>query len=145
MDEPLRRRATIDDRFPRLYWRLDQEAWRAFSRFGTVHDLKAGEVLFLEGNPSISLFLVMDGELEVVRGDQLLAHVGANFSVGEMGMLLDRPRGGTARARKPSRVLELGREDIHRMQEQDPVWSTRLYRVMAECLAEYLQAAAKEG
>jgi len=133
---------SIDDRFPRLYWRLDAAAWDAFSRFGMVHDLEIDEVLFQEGGPSISLVLVMDGELAITRGGEEIARVGKNYSIGEMGLLLDQPRAGSVRATMPSKVLELGREDILRMQEEAPVWSTRLYRVLAECLAEYLQAVA---
>ncbi len=133
---------TMDDRFPRLYWRLDEAAYQAFGRFGTIHDVEAGEAIFDEGTTSFSLFLVLDGEVAISHEGNLLATIGRNFSFGEMGMLLDKPRGGTAAATRPSKLLELTRADIQRMQEKDPIWSTRLYRVLAECLAEYLQKTA---
>jgi CRP-like cAMP-binding protein len=128
----------IDDRFPRLYWRLDDAAWQAFQSFGMARDVADGEVIFMEGGPSISLVLVIQGELMVSRGDQEIARVAENYSVGEMGLLLDMPRGGTVTASRPSKILELTREDILRMQQEAPIWSTRLYRVLAECLADYL-------
>ena len=134
---------SVDDRFPRLYWRLDEAAYEAFGRFGTIHEVEAGETIFDEGTSSFSLFLVLDGEIVVSREGAPVAKVGKNFSFGEMGMLLDRPRGGTAEASTPSRLLELTRADIQLMQEKEPIWSTRLYRVLAECLAEYLQKAAQ--
>jgi CRP-like cAMP-binding protein len=134
---------SLDDRFPRLYWRLDEAAWKAFQRFGVVHELEVDQIIFTEGGPSISLVLVMEGELAVERGGDELARIGPNHSVGEMGLLLDMPRAGTVRAAKPSRVLELGREDILRMQHEEPIWSTRLYRVLAECLADYLQHSSR--
>lgn len=135
----------IDDRFPRLYWRLDEAAHEAFSRYGTIHELQAGETVFDEGSSSFSLFLVLDGEVAISHQGKPVAQVGRNFSFGEMGLLLDKPRGGTAEAMKPSKLLELTRADIQLMQEKDPIWSTRLYRVLAECLAEYLQKAAQGG
>ena len=135
----------IDDRFPRLYWRLDEAAFQAFGRFGTEHDLEAGETVFDEGTASFSLFLVLEGEVALSVKGKPIAKVGQNFSFGEMGMLLDTPRGGTAEATMKTRLLELTRADIQLMQEKDPVWSTRLYRVLAECLAEYLQKAAKQA
>ena len=134
----------VDDRFPRLYWRLDDAAWEAFGRFGTTHELDADATLFEEGTTSISLFLVQDGEVAIRHRDHEIARVGQNFSFGEMGLLLDRPRGGSAVTTKPSRLLELTRADLQAMQEKEPVWSTRLYRVLAECLAEYLQQAARD-
>ena len=136
---------SIDDRFPRLYWRLDAAAFEAFGRFGTVHDVEAGETVFDEGTSSFSLFLVLEGEIVLSHDGKPLAKVGKNFSFGEMGMLLDKPRGGTAEATVPSKLLELTRADIQLMQEKDPIWSTRLYRVLAECLAEYLQQAVQGG
>ena len=136
---------SIDDRFPRLYWRLDEAAYEAFGRFGTIHEVEAGETIFDEGTSSFSLFLVLDGEVALSHDGKPIAKVGKNFSFGEMGMLLDRPRGGTAEATEVSRLLELTRADIQLMQEQEPIWSTRLYRVLAECLAEYLQQAAQGG
>lgn len=132
----------IDDRFPRLYWRLDDAAWEAFQRFGLVHELSDGDTLFTEGGPSISLVLVMEGEVSIERGGKTIARVGENYSVGEMGLLLDMPRAGTVKAAGAAKVLELGREDILRMQNEAPVWSTRLYRVLAECLADYLHRSA---
>ena len=135
----------IDDRFPRLYWRLDAAAFEAFGRFGTVHEVEAGETVFDEGTSSFSLFLVLEGEIVLSHDGKPLAKVGKNFSFGEMGMLLDKPRGGTAEANIPSKLLELTRADIQLMQEKDPIWSTRLYRVLAECLAEYLQQAVQGG
>ena len=132
----------IDDRFPRLYWRLDDAAWKAFADFGMARDVEEGEVIFMEGGPSISLVLVMKGELVISQKDKEIARVAENYSVGEMGLLLDMPRGGTVKASRPSRILELTREDILRMQNDAPTWSTRLYRVLAECLADYLHRSS---
>ena len=134
----------IDDRFPRLFWRLDEAAYEVFARYGMEHDVAEGETVFREGMPTISFFLVMEGELRITSGDREIALIGANHSVGEMALLLDQPRAGTGVATKPTRLLELTRADIQRMQEKEPVWSSRLYRVMAETLAEYLRKVARE-
>ena len=135
--------SSIDDRFPRLYWRLDEEAYEAFGRYGTLHEAEAGEVIVKEGMPSMSFFLVLEGEVVLTAKGKEVGRVGEHFSFGEMGMLLDLPRAGTAIAGKPSKLLELTRVDMQLMQEKEPVWSTRLYRVLAECLAEYLHKVAR--
>jgi CRP-like cAMP-binding protein len=134
----------LDDRFPRLFWRLDDAAHEAFGRYGKTRDVPAGHVILREGDPSISFFLVLDGEVSVSIGATEITRVGKNHSLGEMGMLLDVPRSGTATAAVPSRLLEISRADIQAMLEAEPVWAARLYRVIAECLAEYLRAASAE-
>lgn len=132
------------DRFPRLHWVLDEKAFHAFSQFGVIHELTAGEVIFESERPSHALYIVVNGEIVIHRDDVEVARIGPNHSFGEMGLLLDTPRSAGAKAGVESRVLEMSREDLHRMLEESPVWAARLYRVLAECLAEYLHRSAEK-
>ncbi len=60
------------------------------------------EILFEQGDPSDSTYLVMRGDVEVLAGsgeDVVVAGVlGANELVGEMGVLANAPRSATIRA-----------------------------------------------
>lgn len=131
------------DRFPRLHWVLDEKAFSAFSQYGVIHELTAGEKVFEAERPSYALYIVMNGEILIERDGNEIARIGPNHSFGEMGLLLDTPRSAGAEAAVESRVLEMAREDLHRMQEESPVWAARLYRVLAECLAEYLHRSTE--
>lgn len=132
------------DRFPRLHWVLDEKAFSAFSQYGVIHELTSGEVVFEEDRPSYGLYIVVNGEVLIHKGEAEVARVGPNHSFGEMGLLLDTPRSAGAKAAVDSRVLEMSREDLHRMLEESPIWAARLYRVLAECLAEYLHRSAEK-
>ena len=61
-----------------------------------------GKVLFREGDPADSVFLVLSGVVDVLReldGDPiLLGTVRAGQFIGEMGVVENRPRSATARA-----------------------------------------------
>jgi CRP/FNR family transcriptional regulator, cyclic AMP receptor protein len=61
-----------------------------------------GQVLFREGDPADSVFRVLSGIVDVLReldGDPiLLGTVRAGQSIGEMGVVENRPRSATARA-----------------------------------------------
>lgn len=135
--------ASGHDRFPRLHWVLDEKAFNAFSQFGIVHELTEGETIFEADRPSTALYVVVNGEIRIERDGNEIARIGPNHSFGEMGLLLDTPRSAGAVAAIESRVLELSREDLHKMQEESPTWAARLYRVLAECLAEYLHRSAE--
>ena len=132
------------DRFPHLRWRLDEEAFSAFRRFGEERVEPAGAVIFEAGQPSFSLYLVIEGEIEITQGDTAVATLGENHSFGELGLLRDAPRSGGARAKTDARLLELSRQGLHKMLHEAPVWAARLYRVLAECLAEYFAATASK-
>lgn len=65
--------------------------------------LDPGQVLFEQGDPSDYVYVVDEGEIEIVRvladGDEeLMARVGAGQYFGELGPLLGFQRSGTARA-----------------------------------------------
>ena len=62
-----------------------------------------GEVVFREGEPSRTVLLIEEGEVEVAKaagaGEVVLGTVGPGEFVGEMGVIEGRPRSATVRAR----------------------------------------------
>jgi putative ABC transport system ATP-binding protein len=75
-----------------------------------VATLKAGEVLFEEGTMGDCIYVVSDGEIEIVReltggGEELMWVAGAMDYFGELGPLFHMPRSATARARTDATVV----------------------------------------
>ena len=59
----------------------------------TSRALKQGEVLFLEGDPSTEMLIVLEGVLQIQSGTgSEIANVRSMGIVGEMGVLTDEPR-----------------------------------------------------
>lgn len=70
--------------------------------------VEAGEVLLVEAQSSGRLYVLIDGTIEVVRGDTTIvvtSEPGAVF--GEMSALLGRPHSATVRALSAATVYEL--------------------------------------
>jgi len=74
-------------------------------------DLAKGAVLTAEGVPGDAMYLVISGDLEVVKrsatGDIPIARLGPGQIVGEMAVLESRPRTASVRATSPVRVLRI--------------------------------------
>lgn len=132
------------DRLPRLQWEFGGDSQQACERFGLVNELTEGENVFEQGRPSDALYIVLEGEVAILKDAEELARVGKGLSFGEMGLLMGRPRGATARAIVDSKILELSRTDIDHMMDDDPKTAATLYRVLAETLAEYLAISTEE-
>jgi putative ABC transport system ATP-binding protein len=70
--------------------------------------IRAGEFLFREGDPSDLIYMVHDGEVEVVRrspdGEIVLAALGKGEHLGEMGPLFGLRRSASVRARTDARL-----------------------------------------
>jgi CRP/FNR family transcriptional regulator, cyclic AMP receptor protein len=92
-----------------------------------------GAVLIEEGQWSGHLFVLMDGELEVLRHGTPVASIrdaGAVF--GEMSVLLDLPHTATVRARTP--VTVRAPEDASGFLRQHPEIAFHLARLLAQRL-----------
>lgn len=68
------------------------------------------ESLMKEGELGDSLFILVEGEVEVRKGRQAIAQLGPGECVGEMALLDSEPRSATVRAAEDVRVLRLDRD-----------------------------------
>src|SRR5262245_13920533 len=61
--------------------------------------LNSGEILFRQGDPGDSLYLVVSGRVRILvstsSGERGVTELGAGEIVGEMGLLCDEPRSAT--------------------------------------------------
>lgn len=100
-----------------------------------------GQTLFLEGEESQDLYVLLEGELDVLKGDQviaILADPGAVF--GEMSFLMGDKRTATIRARVQGKALSVPRREIGRFLQEFP----QLGKNMAQVLAQRLDAASNQ-
>jgi Fe-S-cluster-containing hydrogenase component 2/thioredoxin reductase len=85
------------------------------SRVG-MRQLKAGEVLFREGERADSLFILRSGNVALSRGrggaDVLVAQVGSGQLIGEMALMGDPVRRDTAPATVAAELIEVGRAEF---------------------------------
>ena len=83
-----------------------------------------GDVLFKEGDPARELYVVIDGEVEVLKKsrrsrDVRVAILGPNDSFGEKSIIDVQPRSATVRALGPSRLLKMTSEDLDQLYRND--------------------------
>jgi hypothetical protein len=79
-------------------------------------DIEAGEILFREGEPSDSVYLILGGEVEVLRqaGDRRirLGTRRAGQIVGEMGVIRGQPRSATIRVVSDAKVSRITKKQF---------------------------------
>jgi len=100
-----------------LFRSMDDEERRALAAVMDLKQVRAGEVVFRQGEDGDSLLCVVEGLLETlvkdIAGQEIvLATVGAGDAVGEMSMLDGRPRSATVRCTEDARLLVLARDHL---------------------------------
>jgi CRP-like cAMP-binding protein len=100
---------------------------------GTQRQVEAGTLILTEGGTTGHLYVLMDGRLEVIKGDTVVATItepGAVF--GEMSVLLDQPHTATVRACSDSVIYEF--EDAASFLNTQPGIALLIARMLAQRL-----------
>lgn len=110
----------------------------------TLHkvDYAPGEVLFHEGDPGDRLYLILDGQLEVIKAmgqphERILAVRGPGDFIGEMSLLYQGgKRSASVRAIERVRVMVMSRQDFDMLLDRQPGLAVEIMRSMSERLRE---------
>ncbi|HVV50257.1 MAG TPA: cyclic nucleotide-binding domain-containing protein [Polyangia bacterium] len=92
----------------------NQQQMELIRRFEGI-DMAAGTTVIRENEIGQGLFLILLGEVEVVRGGQPIARLRAGDLFGEMSLLGDGPTTAEVRTVAPTSILFLGRDYFRRL------------------------------
>ncbi len=95
--------------------------------------LAAGELLFSEGDPGDRAYVVLGGQIEIVKatvGGEVLLAVQSEGVVGEMALLEDAPRNASVRARSDTRLMAIPKDRLDELLESSPSASRAFFEVM---------------
>ncbi|MEI6414511.1 MAG: cyclic nucleotide-binding domain-containing protein, partial [Pseudomonadota bacterium] len=98
--------------------------------------LQDGEVLFREGEPGRSMFIVLEGKLEVYKqdphyGELHLETMAAGDVVGITSLFTKRPRSVSVRALGAARVLTIDKRGLLKRIQENPSVGLRLFEKLS--------------
>lgn len=112
-----------------------------------IKEYNIGSYLFREGEPGDSLYVVMNGKLEIVLAadtvdEMLLRACGPGEYVGEMSLMMPKgTRTASVRAREDSKVWVISREKFNEVLQQYPQLAYSMVEIMSERLDSSNEAA----
>ena len=106
----------------------DDEA-RRLATFATEASVPEGQILMKQGDYSVELIAIEEGNADVIRDDEKIASLKEGDVIGEMGLIEREPRNADVIATSPMRVIKLTHWEIRRMSE-DTV--DRIKQIVAE-------------
>ncbi|MFC1484257.1 Crp/Fnr family transcriptional regulator [Candidatus Neomarinimicrobiota bacterium] len=99
---------------------------------------KKGEIIFKDGQTGQTMFIVLQGQVEISKmlGDQktVLASLEPGSVFGEMAIIDSQPRSATAIASSNVVLLEIGREMFRKRMEEVPKWLQAFFGIVVERL-----------
>lgn len=121
----------------------ERELLRLMRRFETV-SCEAGNAVMHQDKEGRELYVVMSGELEVLRDGRKVATLRTGEHVGEMALVRSQPRSATVRAVENSELLVLRRNEFYAIVRDEPELAVKLLWQLSGALADRLAETTRE-
>ncbi len=99
-----------------------------------VISYSAGDVIFNEGDFGDHMYIIQEGEVDIMIGHRTMLTVGRGDILGEMALIENNPRSATTVAKTSCRLVPVSRKRFALMVQQSPRFAIDVMRVLAERL-----------
>lgn len=100
----------------------------------------AGETLLLEGDNHQDLLILVEGRLDIIKGQRKVSELSDPGSLfGEIAFILNRTRTTTVKASAPVEVLQIPSAEVEEFQRRFPIILPAIAKVLAKRLHEATQ------
>jgi voltage-gated potassium channel len=103
--------------------------------------VEKGTIIARRGEPAHSMYLIVDGEVEIKLRHQHV-RLGAGDFFGEIAALRQSRRSATVIALRSTRLLALDASDLHGLMDREPQIAARIWEAARERLGHELDTAA---
>ncbi len=97
-------------------------------------DFQSGEVIFERGAAGDYMYVVLEGEVDIVYQDKIINKIQVGEVFGEMALIDDSPRSATARAAQPTKTALVNRFDFTFYVQHSPFFALDMLEIMANRL-----------
>ena len=99
-----------------------------------VQEFQASSTIFVEGAPGDVMYVVLEGEVELLVRSQVLEVAGPGDIVGEMALIDAKPRSATARAKSDCRLAPVDERRFLFLVHEHPFFALHVMRVLTDRL-----------
>ena len=96
--------------------------------------LRAGDVIFREGQPANELFVIKSGHVRIQVGNRAIAELSTDNIFGEMALIDSEPRSATAIAITDVELVPISEKQFLFLVSQTPYFALKVMRTLAQRL-----------
>ncbi|MGF6770346.1 thioredoxin reductase (NADPH) [Paraburkholderia sp. GAS199] len=131
-------------RYHQVYPTLSDRQMAIVERYGERRKLKAGDVMYAEGDRHVPMFAIVSGTIEASRssfqGPQILGQHGAGSFTGEVGTLAGRAAAATTHAVTDCEVIVIDEESLRSLVIAEAELSETIMRAFILRRVAFIQA-----
>lgn len=107
---------------------------RLFKRDENAIEFAAGDTIFEVGELSQEMYVVVDGQVDIVLENKILETVNEGNIFGELALIDASPRSASAFARSDCKLVPIDQRRFQFLVQQTPYFAVHVMRVLAERL-----------
>ena len=106
------------------------ETLKLFQESDDFKSYNEGEIIFNAGSIALEMYVIKNGEVEIIYNDQILETLSPGDIFGEMALIDDRPRSATTKAKTDCQLVPIDKERFSFLVQQSAFGSDFALHVM---------------
>jgi CRP/FNR family cyclic AMP-dependent transcriptional regulator len=103
-------------------------------RHADTESFPAGQVIFREGDAGSTMYVIVEGEVDIQSGSHLLETAGPGSLLGEMALIDRSPRSASAVAKTDCKLAPVDQRRFEFLVQQTPYFALEVMEIMADRL-----------
>ena len=102
-----------------------------FRNLPEVKAFESGDYIFRKGEPGNAMYMVIEGEIDLVVGREIVETAAPGSFIGEMALIDDAPRSASARAKGACRVFPIDNARFQVLVKETPTFALDVMKALA--------------
>ena len=123
-----------------LFSELPETELKSICQIANEVAYPADATLFEEGDEGDSLYLIVDGEVSIIKaGTEVLFFNERGYCIGEIALIDNKPRSATVKTVKSTQFLRITRHDFYNAMMREPRIGSGMFRVLNDKIRRDLE------
>jgi CRP/FNR family transcriptional regulator, cyclic AMP receptor protein len=96
--------------------------------------IKAGETIFSQGDEGNEMFVIIEGEVDIIFNGTRIETITEGAALGEIALIDSRPRTATAVAKTDCKLARLDEKRFTFLVQQHPTFALQVMKILVERL-----------
>lgn len=105
-----------------------------FKYYEKIEDFSSGDIIFQEGEPGKTMYLVLKGLINIKVKGKSVAKIGPGDFFGEMSLIDAKYRSATAMAMRDSQLVAVPENQFLRMVKKNPEFALYILKILVRRL-----------
>jgi len=106
----------------------------ALFRNAETTSFSAGQVIFREGDPGTFMYVISEGEVDILVNSKLVETAGSGSIIGEMSLIDHAPRSATTLAKTDCKLVPVDQRRFQFLVQETPFFALQVMQMMAQRL-----------